>query len=283
MKRQLDIVILSDLHLGTYSCHSRELLQYLSGIETKTLILNGDILDTWQFRKRYFPKKHMQVIQMIIEMALAGTKVYYITGNHDDVLRRFTDLSLGKISLRDKLVLQLNGEKYWIFHGDIFDQQKLVSSMLYFFGKRGYDIMLRLSRWSNQLRRNRNQPRRSLAKKIKSNLSKAKFYINAFETRAAELAAKQEYDYVICGHIHQPVIKKIKTEHNTVTYMNAGDWVENLTALEYRHDQWSLYTYDELDYQLANPKLSTPKAKKKLPKDILSEILERGENDEVFG
>jgi UDP-2,3-diacylglucosamine pyrophosphatase LpxH len=281
MKRQLDIVILSDLHLGTYSCHARELLQYLSSIETKMLILNGDILDAWQFKKRYFPKKHMQVIQLIIQMALSGTKVYYITGNHDDVLRRFTDLSLGKISLRDKLVLQLKGEKYWIFHGDIFDQQKLVSPMLYFFGKRGYDIMLRMNRWANIFRRNRNQPRRSLSKKIKNSIRKAQFYINSFEQQAVELAAKQSYDYVICGHIHHPVIKKTEKEGQTVTYMNAGDWVESLSALEYRHEQWSLYTYDDLDYQLNNPKLSIPKPEVELPKDLLSEILERGEDDEV--
>jgi hypothetical protein len=37
--------------------------------------------------------------------------------------------------------------------------------------------------------------------------------------------------------------------------MNSGDWVENLTALEYNLGCWSLYKYDELDYQFVNPRL----------------------------
>jgi UDP-2,3-diacylglucosamine pyrophosphatase LpxH len=88
MKRELDIAILSDTHLGTYGCHAKELLQYLQHIKPKTLILNGDFIDIWQFRKRYFPKEHLQIVQRILKMAEKGTKVYYITGNHDDALRR---------------------------------------------------------------------------------------------------------------------------------------------------------------------------------------------------
>src|SRR6056297_3924575 len=121
MKRELDIVILSDVHLGTYGCHAKELHNYLKSIQPKTLILNGDFIDIWQFRKRYFPKEHLQVIQRILKMSARGTKVYYITGNHDEALRRYSDFSSGNIHLRDKLELQLNGKSYWIFHGDIFD------------------------------------------------------------------------------------------------------------------------------------------------------------------
>ena len=121
MKHEPDIVVISDVHLGTYGCHAKELLQYLKSIKPKTLIINGDFIDIWQFRKRYFPKEHMQVIQRILKMAAKGTKVYYITGNHDDVLRRYSDFSTGNIHLRDKLVLQLKGQRVWIFHGDIFD------------------------------------------------------------------------------------------------------------------------------------------------------------------
>ena len=121
MKRELDVVILSDVHLGTYGCHAKELLNYLKSIKPGMLILNGDFIDMWQFRKRYFPKDHIQVIQYILKMASKGVKVYYITGNHDDALRRYSDFSAGNIHLRDKLILQLGGKSYWIFHGDIFD------------------------------------------------------------------------------------------------------------------------------------------------------------------
>ena len=98
-KRKVELVVISDVHLGTYGCHAKELLAYLSSIKPKTLILNGDIIDIWQFRKSYFPQSHLKVIKKIISLSSKGTKVYYLTGNHDEFLRKFTDLHLGNLSL----------------------------------------------------------------------------------------------------------------------------------------------------------------------------------------
>ncbi|MEI9959092.1 MAG: hypothetical protein WDM90_22890 [Ferruginibacter sp.] len=65
-RRKLDILVLSDVHLGTYGCHAKELLQYLKTVKPKTVILNGDIIDIWQFSKRYWPKAHMKVIKHLM-------------------------------------------------------------------------------------------------------------------------------------------------------------------------------------------------------------------------
>ncbi len=94
-KRKVELVVISDVHLGTFGCHAKELLHYLTSIKPKILVLNGDIIDIWQFRKSYFPKIHLKVIQKILAMASKGTKVYYITGNHDELLRKFSDTTMG--------------------------------------------------------------------------------------------------------------------------------------------------------------------------------------------
>ena len=120
-KRTLDVVVLSDIHLGTYGCHAKELVNYLKSISPQLLILNGDVIDGWQFSKSYFPTAHMQVIKEILDLLSRGTRVVYITGNHDEILRRYSDLALGNFQLTDKLVIEMNGEKTWIFHGDVFD------------------------------------------------------------------------------------------------------------------------------------------------------------------
>jgi len=250
MKRELDIVILSDVHLGTYGCHAKELLTYLHSIKVKTLILNGDFIDMWQFRKRYFPKDHMQVLQCVLKMASEGTKVYYITGNHDDALRRYSDFSAGNIHLRDQLVLQLKGRSYWIFHGDIFDIFTKYSPFLSNLGGKSYDYLIWLNRLTNNVRMALGMPKMSLAKKVKNKMKKALQYINDFEDTAIKIAAEQEYDYVICGHIHRPQMKSSEYKGRKTTYLNSGDWVENLTALEYKWGRWSIYEYDELDYDL---------------------------------
>ena len=114
-KRKVEIAVISDVHLGTFGCHAKELCQYLSSIKPKTLILNGDIIDIWQFRKSYFPASHQKVIKKIISLSTKGTKIYYLTGNHDELLRKFTDLNIGNLSLINKLVLEIDNKKAWIF------------------------------------------------------------------------------------------------------------------------------------------------------------------------
>jgi len=267
MKRELDIVIISDTHLGTYGCHAKELLNYLKSIKVGTLILNGDFIDMWQFRKRYFPKEHMLIIQRILKMAARGTTVYYITGNHDDALRRYSDFSSGNIHLRDKLQLQLKGKSYWIFHGDIFDLFIQYSPFISKLGGKTYDYLILLNRLINKIRITLGMQRMSFAKRVKNSVKEAVKFIADFEETALKLAAEKEYDYVVCGHIHRPQMRSEEINGQKVTYLNSGDWIENLTALEYKWGRWSIYEYDEADYEYINPKLKVKEVQQEPQED----------------
>ncbi|NBB76557.1 MAG: UDP-2,3-diacylglucosamine diphosphatase [Bacteroidetes bacterium] len=247
-KRPLDIVVLSDVHLGTVGCHALELIQYLNSIEPKKLILNGDFIDIWNFRKYYWPESHMLVLKTMLTMMTNGTDIYYLTGNHDEVLRKVSSLQLGPLFIRDKMVLDLQGEKVWIFHGDIFDITMKYSKWVAKIGGFGYEILIYLNRMINVAFTRMGRGKLSLSKKIKESVKKAVQFIEDFETTAMDLAIDQGYDYVICGHIHQPKIRGYENEKGSVIYMNSGDWVENLTALEYDGDGWQMYRYREEDY-----------------------------------
>ena len=246
-KRKVEVVVISDIHLGTFGCHAKELLKYLSSVKPKILILNGDIVDIWQFRKSYFPSSHLKVIKKIISLSTKGTKVYYLTGNHDEFLRKFTDLHLGNISLLDKLTLNLDGKKAWIFHGDVFDASINHAKWLAKLGGWGYDSLILINRFLNWILLKMNKEPYSLSKKIKDNVKSAVKFISNFENVCAELAIEKKYDYVICGHIHEPKIELIQTDKGKTIYLNSGDWIENLTALEYNNKRWKLYKYVELD------------------------------------
>ncbi len=241
INQQPEVVVLSDMHLGTIGCHAKEVLQYLEQINPNVLVLNGDIIDIWNFRKRYFPKDHLRVLQKIMNMASSGVKVYYLTGNHDELLRRFTDYSAGGIFLKNKLVLNLNGKRAWIFHGDVFDVSIQNAKWLAKLGGWGYDVLIYINRIMNVFLEKIGRERYSLSKAIKNSVKKAVKYINDFENTASELAIDQGYDYVICGHIHQPQKRMITNKKGSTLYLNSGDWVENLSALEYRAGEWSVY------------------------------------------
>ena len=149
LKRKIEVAVISDVHLGTYGCHAKQLLTYLNSIQPKKLVLNGDIIDIWQFSKRYFPKSHLRVIKKIIDMASDGVEVIYVTGNHDEMLRKFSDTTIGNISIVDKVVLELDGKKAWIFHGDVFDVSIQNAKWLAKLGGYGYDLLILLNRFIN--------------------------------------------------------------------------------------------------------------------------------------
>ncbi len=237
------MVVISDVHLGTYGCHAKELLSYLQSIKPKTLILNGDLIDIWQFRKSYFPKSHLKVIKKIIDLASKGTKVYYITGNHDEMLRKFSDFQLGNIALLDKLVLDIDGKRAWIFHGDVFDSSVQHAKWIAKLGSTGYDYLILLNRLINWFLLKLHKEPYSLSKRIKASVKKAIKFIGDFEKTATDLGIDNHYDYVICGHIHEPKIKTVRNAKGSITYLNSGDWIENLTALEYNKKRWKIYQH----------------------------------------
>jgi UDP-2,3-diacylglucosamine pyrophosphatase LpxH len=244
-KRDVDLVILSDIHLGTYGCHAEELLRYLKTIKAKRFILNGDIIDMWQFSKRYWPKTHMQVIKHITGLLARNTKITYLPGNHDEMLRKFAGFRIGTFHIDNKAVVKLAGKRAWIFHGDVFDVTMKYSKWLAKLGAIGYDTLIVINTVVNWILTRVGREKISLSKRVKDSVKTAVKFINDFERIAAEIAIENGYDYVICGHIHHPEIKQIKTEKGRVTYLNSGDWVENLTALEYNAGAWSIYRYQE--------------------------------------
>ena len=253
-KRKIDILVLSDIHLGTYGCHAKELLHYLKSVKPKTVILNGDIIDIWQFSKRYWPKSHMKVVKHLMGWMSKGIKIYYIPGNHDEMLRKFAGWKLGSLRIVNKVVLELdNEEKAWFFHGDVFDFTMQHSKWLAKLGAVGYDTLILINRFVNFISEKIfNQGKVSLSKKIKNSVKSAVKFINSFENTAADIGISNQYQYVVCGHIHQPEMREIVNAEGKIMYLNSGDWIENLTSLEYTNGEWKIYRFDPLEMPQTN-------------------------------
>ena len=245
IKRKIEVAVISDVHLGTHGCHAKDVLTYLNSIEPKKLVLNGDIIDIWQFNKRYFPKSHLKVIKKIMTMASRGVEVIYITGNHDNTLRKFSNTTMGNISIVDKAVLELDGKKAWFFHGDVFDISIRNAKWLAKLGGYDYDLLIVLNRLINWFNKKRGKERYSLSKKMKNGVKGTVKHIHDFEKVVSELAIKNHYDYVVCGHIHQPKMEYFENKHGKTMYLNSGDWVENFTALEYQFKRWKIYNFNK--------------------------------------
>lgn len=272
-KRKVDLIVISDVHLGTYGCHAKELLNYLKSIQPKKVILNGDIIDIWQFKKRYWPKSHMKIIKHIIGWITKGVEVHYITGNHDEMLRRFVGFKMNSFTIQNKVLLTIDDKKAWFFHGDVFDVTMQHSKWLTKLGAVGYDALILLNRGVNNISAFFGKGKISLSKKIKNSVKGAVKYINDFEKTVANIAIENEYDFVICGHIHQPEKKEYKSNKGKTMYLNSGDWIENLTALEYHNKKWKIYKYNEDDYKKVSKNLAVDDISEKTNKEIFNELL----------
>jgi UDP-2,3-diacylglucosamine pyrophosphatase LpxH len=269
LKRHVELAVISDLHLGMRGCRAAEVLRYLKSIDPEILVLNGDIIDVWQFKKKYFPAAHMQVVRELLGMIARQKTIYYITGNHDEVFRRFKGFETSNFRIVNKVVLPLDGKKAWFFHGDVFDVTMQHSKWLAMLGGKGYDALIWFNHLINQVSLALGKGRISLSKKVKNSVKSAVKFINHFEETAAEIAIRNGFDFVVCGHIHQPANRIIKTDNGEVTYLNSGDWVENCTALEYNQGEWRIHWQEEA----ATRENAGDEVKARSAKDLFQELL----------
>jgi UDP-2,3-diacylglucosamine pyrophosphatase LpxH len=251
MKHHYRAIFISDIHLGSKGTQANQLCHFLKHNECERLYLVGDIIDVWKLkRKVYWPQEHSNVIRRVLTKAKRGTKVLYIVGNHDEMLRKWMnfDLQFGNISIVNETIHEgIDGKKYLIVHGDLFDGIGNLNRWLYVLGDHAYDFALALNRWINTIRRTLGFSYWPVSRYLKANVKKATNFIFQFETNLATYCAKQGYDGVVCGHIHTPEIRQI----GDVLYMNDGDWVESCTALvetyegEFKIIQW--HEFDNLN------------------------------------
>ena len=184
MKRLIEILVISDIHLGTYGCQSKALLNYLKSVDPKIIILNGDIIDIWQFNKRYFPKSHMKIIKYFLNLIQDGKTIYYLTGNHDEMLRKFNGFELKNFKILNKKVINLNGHQACFFHGDVFDLTMQYSKWLTRLGAIGYDALILINSALNFILSKLGRPRYSLSKKVKNSVKAVSYTHLTLPTKA---------------------------------------------------------------------------------------------------
>lgn len=230
-KTKVRSIWISDVHLGTPGCQAEALADFLGQHDCDKLYLVGDIVDGWQLKKNfYWPQEHTNVIRKILTRAKRGTQVYYLTGNHDEFLRKFVDykLDIGNIRLVNELIHETaDGRKLLVFHGDIFDVITRYHRWIAMAGDVVYNGMMLANRHFNQARRIVGLPYFSLSAYAKKKVKSAVNIVTEFEESVAHECESRGLDGAICGHIHHAEIRHI----GDTLYMNCGDWVESCTAL----------------------------------------------------
>ena len=272
MKRNLDILVISDLHLGTYGSEADEVLAYLDTIDANKIVINGDFVDIMLFNKRFWPSSHMKVVKYFLDLISQGKEIYYVTGNHDELMRKFLNFRIQNFKIVNQVVLDTNEGKVWMFHGDVFDfsiQTGWLTKLAGFL----YDYMIMFNSWINKkIMRPLGRKRLNFSKSIKANVKTAVQYFANFEMKAAKIAQKNGYKYVVCGHIHTPKIESFNINGEEIIYMNSGDWLESLSSLEYVDNKWSIYMHKRTEQEYKGDDSRIEMTNKELYKDLIAEF-----------
>jgi UDP-2,3-diacylglucosamine pyrophosphatase LpxH len=248
-------IFLSDIHLGTRGCKAEFLLDFLRHTESENLYLVGDIVDGWRLKRSvYWPQAHNDVVQKLLRKARKGTRIVYIPGNHDEMLRDYVTVVLGGIALEAEAVHQTaDGRRLLVIHGDAFDGIVAYARWLALLGDGAYSVALWLNHHFNRARRRLGLPYWSLSAFLKGKVKNAVEYIGNFADAVTGEARRRGMDGVVCGHIHNAEIREI----DGLTYCNDGDWVESCTALVEHYDgrleilRWA----DRRSFDLLHPHL----------------------------
>ena len=232
--KRVRALFISDLHLGMRSVCIRQLIAFLGQYQADTLYLVGDIVDGWKLQKTWrWPPEYNRFAQVILNMAVSGTRVVYLPGNHDEFLREYLGTYFGEVELIDRVIhTSATGKTYLVIHGDQFDMVVGQFPRLSHFGHWAYNLALRINPPINWVRRRLGLPYWSLSQWAKEKVKNSSAIKDRFETALVREARETGVDGVICGHIH------VADMHDRlgIEYFNCGDWVENCTAIAEHHD-----------------------------------------------
>jgi UDP-2,3-diacylglucosamine pyrophosphatase LpxH len=243
-------IAISDVHLGTKDCKAEQLNNFLKNNTCEVLYLVGDIIDAWKMQQNRLKwyQSHTNVVRRILGHSKRGTRVVYVAGNHDEFLRPMIpyNVNFGTIEICNHAThVGLDGKKYLVVHGDMFDGITRLAPWLSFLGDRAYDFVLRLNSRFNWIRHRLGFGYWSLSKFLKGKVKKAVDFMFQYEKTLTDYAKKRNFDGVICGHIHSAEIKIV----NDIIYMNDGDWVESCSALvEDWNGKWSIIYWVKKDH-----------------------------------
>ncbi len=245
--REIKVSVISDLHLATYGSKPKKVLKYLKSIQPELLILNGDIIDSWRFSRNYFPKPQLKVVRQLIKMMEKGVQIIYISGNHDEFLRKMVPTQIGNLKIVNQYIFESGDTKTWIFHGDIFDKVIHKTKWLAKIGAALYGFISIVNMLTNKLLTVSGKHEVQFYSSIKKRIKRNNIDLTRLELQAAQVAGLKGYETIIYGHTHIPMEKHVVFNGKKLHFINCGDWIENFTAVEFYGNKWHLFYYNGPD------------------------------------
>lgn len=244
-KRQIEIAVISNIHLGAESCRGDALIAYLSSIDPKILVLNGRVLEAPANTRVALSSAQSQILNKLFKMAAAGSRIYYIYGRRDALVRTLEDQAGGNVYFTKNLFLNLNGKRAWFTHGDFLESSLLGKNWVKGLGTAGIRFLAVLIILKNLIGNSVLRHPTQVQHFPKTDYPNRHKNMEAIRASAVKLARGRGCEYLICGSPHHLSNVWLETNMGKCQYLSAGDWIQSLTALEYNFKRWKPYRYNE--------------------------------------
>lgn len=221
-KEHVEILWISDLHLGSKDCNARGILRLLKKYHFKKLVAVGDLSEG-----KPIGKLQIKIVEKLKKIHQQG-KLVVTYGNHDPkgngVCRE-----IGIQAVEDYTCL-VAGKSIFATHGDKFNDLgdnlndhvidwiicKLMV-LLKLIKLRGINLGIIIIKLCAQL--------------------------NALEVtrKAKEFASKKYYDKIICGHVHVPCHRIFMVKKRRIDYFNCGSFFDGESTYVVTHENGHTY------------------------------------------
>lgn len=238
---------LSDAHLGArYITSKRDhemiLVRFLDSIkdDAAEIYLMGDILDYWYEYKYVVPRGHVRFLGKLAELADAGVKIYWFTGNHDVWLFDYLSNEIGLKVFKGNTMLEVLGQQFLLSHGDDVGQQRFMYRITRWSFYNRVCQWLYASvhpRWTYPIATGWSQKNRITRTKEEEDKAKEICSQRLVEFCNQHAAEHPEVRYYVFGHIH---LAKQATLPGGRKMTILGDWI----------DQFTYATFDGHDIEL---------------------------------
>jgi len=232
VQERKNIYFISDVHLKFVKDEQEKikqdkLINFLKSIEddAKELYILGDLFDFWFEWNFTIPKFWFNVFFQFKVLIQNGVKVSFISGNHDFHFNTYLKNEIGFICYDEKTEFEIETDagrkKFFLAHGDGYAKKD-----------KGYRVLKKIIRnkFSIFLFKKFVHPDIGmwLAKKTSETSGKHRNDGLDWQEEYFEFAKskfKEDFDFVLLGHLHKPMIKKVEEK----VYINCGDWINSFS------------------------------------------------------
>ena len=240
---------MSDMHLGARylpdrRAHEARVVEFLRSIRStaEALYLVGDVLDYWYEYRTVAPRGYVRFFGALAELADAGVRITWLTGNHDIWLFDYLRDEIGLEVAHGPITTDIRGHRFFIAHGDGLGRTSPAFRLMrYLFRNRACQWLFASvhPRWTIPFAHRWSSGSRGYVPGAEAEWSgRMRADVEAWAQDFA--ASHPDVEYIVLGHHHVVVDEAVTPSCRLIIL---GDWISHDSYASYDGEQIKIHHF----------------------------------------